>query len=150
MNLTVFFYSKYDSYSLDILNRFDIDTMNVLCVDNVKIRDKIINDTRWNIKQVPCILKITEEGFSVIEEPLLSRLVEEQQETQTNEMMSLPTEEEEMETTITEEMDTIKEEEEEVEQDNKTSQPSLSISNIVQKMQKEREEGEKLMKTLYD
>jgi hypothetical protein len=149
MNLTVFFYSKYDAYSLDMLNKFDMESMNVVCVDNVKIREKILNDSRWNIKQVPCILKITDDGFSVIEEPILSRLVQErEQEEHSNELLLSP--ELEIIQEKGEDKDDGEDNEEEDVQEKNSAQPSLSISNIVQKMQKEREEGEKIMKTMYD
>lgn len=54
----ILFYSKHSSTSLEMKNmvdKFTIDIVNV-CVDSKRVKEKLLNDEKYNIVQIPSIL----------------------------------------------------------------------------------------------
>lgn len=70
IKLTIYLHSKYSENSkkfMDILKQVPENILfnmkfNSICVDNEKIRKSILNSTQMNIKVVPCILVIYNDG----------------------------------------------------------------------------------------
>ena len=56
IRIPIFFYSKYCKECPKILSVIDPNRFLFICVDNPDIRKKIVDDDRYNIKTVPCIL----------------------------------------------------------------------------------------------
>jgi hypothetical protein len=52
----VFLYSKYCRHSVDALSHTDTETFDYLCVDNPDIRHRVLHDTTFSIRHVPCII----------------------------------------------------------------------------------------------
>lgn len=150
-SLNIFFYSKYVPRCVALMRELDLEKIFVFCVDNASIRSKIINDHKWNIRSVPSLLQIYEDGSSKIF-------------TNDNDIVNLfPLKEEEVEEEPPNEEEQYKEEnenddvdenEDENENDDEnennnlktTNTSSVSISNIVQKMQRERENDDNVLK----
>ena len=67
----VFFYSKYSSHSkkmLDLMQTSNIDfvtqiSLKSVCVDNSKIRERILSSMKLDVKYVPCIMVIYDSGI---------------------------------------------------------------------------------------
>jgi hypothetical protein len=57
-------YSKYCKECSKLLAMIDPDSFLLVCVDNVNIRQKILKDTRFIIRNVPSILEFNEEDKS--------------------------------------------------------------------------------------
>ena len=62
--LSVYLYSKYSNKCKELIDNLPqkVDFLKYLCVDNKKVRRKILNDSRFNIQHVPCILIFLENG----------------------------------------------------------------------------------------
>lgn len=60
--LKVFFYSKYSDKCKEINNMAQNLNLEYVCLDNKKIREKVLRDKRFNIQNVPCILIFYDEG----------------------------------------------------------------------------------------
>ncbi len=56
IHIPIFFYSKYCKECPKILSVIDPNRFLFICVDNPDIRKKIVEDKRFQIKTVPCIL----------------------------------------------------------------------------------------------
>lgn len=136
-DLNVFFYSKYDPHGLGILSRYSIEDVVPVCIDNVNVRNRVLSDQRWNIRRVPCLLKVSSSDQQLIEEPLLSSL-----------LSAGGTEDEDISPGNDEEDVTMGEEEDEEGDVPKSTSTTTtpSISNIIQKMQRERESDDQSMK----
>lgn len=63
-SIPIFMYSKYCKECSKLLAMIDPDSFLLVCVDNVNIRQKILNDTRFIIRNVPSILEFNEEDQS--------------------------------------------------------------------------------------
>ena len=62
--LSVFLYSKYSPKCKELVNFISgkIETLQYLCVDNKNIRKKVLNDKKFNVNNVPCILIFFDNG----------------------------------------------------------------------------------------
>ena len=61
--LSIIFYSKYCSKSTELLSFINNpDDYIFLCVDNIKIKNQILNDSKLNIRIVPTLLIVSEDG----------------------------------------------------------------------------------------
>lgn len=100
--LWVFVYSQYSPSCLKLMQMIDqsgLDiTFQVLSIDDKNMRERIKRDTRYNIRYVPCILKIdknngiasqfeAEYAFNLIENEIQTMIAFKKQ----NNMMSTPT-----------------------------------------------------------
>jgi hypothetical protein len=55
----VILYSKYSPQCtriVDLHHKHNVDYMRLLCIDNVNIREKLLQSTDLNIRTVPCVL----------------------------------------------------------------------------------------------
>lgn len=155
MSLNVFFYSKYCQESMTILNKMDLSEVHAFCVDNANIRTRMLKNNNWGVEQVPSLLQISEDGrtFVLLNNTELLEYVNSimNKGEKVTHRDSIIREEEEEEEEYNKEDGVeleLNDSESEVEIDDKekdTSQPS-KISNIVQQMQREREQDENLMK----
>lgn len=62
-NSLVILYSKYSKLCKEIVNRYDRNTMQhirIVCIDNPKIRDSILNSKKYTVTSVPCVLLVYE------------------------------------------------------------------------------------------
>lgn len=140
--LRVLFYSKYSKESLDVIK--GVPKVHLFCVDNVEIRQRILKDSHLKIRQVPCLLEISEDGqvSTYYDFSLFENSYEQAEENTTEE--------------IDEEHEDIEDENENQDQDseendlgqksNNGSSSAVAISNMVQQMQREREQDENLLK----
>lgn len=66
LNFSILLYSKYSSKCkklFDILNKNNINlTITSVCIDNKKIRRRVINDKMFLVKEVPTIINIYSNG----------------------------------------------------------------------------------------
>jgi hypothetical protein len=68
--LSVLLYSKYSSLSTTLMNSIEKSGINFtnqfslqsLCIDNEKVRSRIINDTQLDVSTVPCLLIVFPDG----------------------------------------------------------------------------------------
>ena len=72
--MDVLLYSKFSHQSNKLLVQLEktpdlISSLNIVCIDNKKIRDKIINDEKVKIKVLPCLIRLNEEtgNFDIFE-----------------------------------------------------------------------------------
>lgn len=56
VNIPIFLYSKYCKQCPEIINHIDPNRFLFVCVDNVDVRKKFINDKRFLVQTVPCII----------------------------------------------------------------------------------------------
>lgn len=56
MNIPIFLYSKYCKQCPELINMIDPNQFLFLCVDNVEVRKKFLNDQRFLVRTVPCII----------------------------------------------------------------------------------------------
>jgi hypothetical protein len=61
--MNILFYSKYCNICKELLNKINIDDYIYLCVDNVNIRNRILNDTKLKIYNVPCLIIVSNDGY---------------------------------------------------------------------------------------
>lgn len=139
-SLNIFFYSKYVPGCLSLMRDLDLEKIFVFCVDNASVRSKIMSDSKWNIRSVPLLLQIYEDGSSKIftDDDDIRQLCsfQEPEDPSEKEEDIIRDDEEE------EEMDTLKD----VSESDNTKSNNTSISNIVQKMQRERENDDHVLK----
>jgi len=74
LQMDVLLYSKFSHQSNKLLVQLEktpdlISSLNIVCIDNKKIRDKIINDEKVKIKVLPCLIRLNEEtgNFDIFE-----------------------------------------------------------------------------------
>ena len=61
--LSIIFYSKYCQKSSELLSIINNkDDYIFLCVDNIKIKTQILNDSKLNIRTVPTLIVVSDNG----------------------------------------------------------------------------------------
>lgn len=160
-SLNIFFYSKYVPRCVDLMRQLDLEKIFVFCVDNASIRSKIINDHKWNIRSVPSLLQIYGDGNSKIftnDDDILKLFLlneveqEERQHEEENDIAKEENDNAKEENENDNEKELYEEEnDQEIDDDDnnlkQTSTSTVSISNIVQKMQRERENDDHVIKS---
>lgn len=61
--INILLYSKFSTASrklIEIIEDANIKEFNLLCIDNKKVREKIENSQKLNIKEVPCIIRLNQ------------------------------------------------------------------------------------------
>jgi hypothetical protein len=61
--INILLYSKFSTASrklIEIIEDTNIKEFNLLCIDNKKVREKIENSQKLNIKEVPCIIRLNQ------------------------------------------------------------------------------------------
>ena len=60
MNKVFLIYSNYSKYCKDIIDNFNnLDDVNILCVDNPRIRQQVLSSKNFNITVVPTVIHIS-------------------------------------------------------------------------------------------
>jgi len=69
MSSLIFLYSKYCKECKELIDECLVSSNHFyfVCVDNVNTRQKIIQDTKFNIKIVPCILYMDSQSFQTFQ-----------------------------------------------------------------------------------
>jgi len=66
--LTILLYSKYSNHCTNLIDliqqsKLDFSTLQLLCIDNEKVRQRIQKDDKIQVTTVPCILDIFSTGI---------------------------------------------------------------------------------------
>jgi hypothetical protein len=72
--MDVLLYSKFSNASKKLLSQLQktpvlLESISLVCIDNKKIRDKILNDEKIKVQGVPCFIRLNEEtgNFDIFE-----------------------------------------------------------------------------------
>src|SRR5574338_1083241 len=61
VNNLIILYSKYSNTCNEILKKYNNNTMkhiHMLCIDNSKLREKVLKSNKYSITTVPCVLLV--------------------------------------------------------------------------------------------
>ena len=96
-NVHVLLYSKFSQACrkfIDTMENIPLfkDNVTLLCVDNKDVRNRILSNSKLNIKEVPCIIRIYDSGYTEIFEGNRSFevLLSYRQETPMAQQMTMP------------------------------------------------------------
>lgn len=102
VNIPIFLYSKYCKQCPEIISHIDPNQFLFVCVDNVEVRKKFLNDKRFLVRTVPCIIVYndTNRTFEKYEANSLIDWLDDNNLLVTNEKVNQEEEEEELQTKI--------------------------------------------------
>lgn len=67
VNIPIFLYSKYCKQCPELINHIDPNQFLFVCVDNVEVRKKFLNDQRFLVRTVPCIIVYNDDNNTIFE-----------------------------------------------------------------------------------
>ena len=68
MNKVFLLYSQFSTHCKDLIGNFDkLEDINILCIDNPKIRKQVLSCNQYNIKVVPTVIHVSGNDTSIYE-----------------------------------------------------------------------------------